>query len=49
MAQELSDLLVKVKDLKTYLVKIGPTRRVGRIIEVKIQEANYLYEEYQCI
>lgn len=46
MAYELSDLLTRLKELRTYLIKIGPSRRTGHILEVKLREVDILCTQY---
>lgn len=46
MAILLEDLLKELKVIRDYLIKIGPSRRKGTILETKTSEANKLYERY---
>ncbi|KAF9813310.1 hypothetical protein SFRURICE_015792 [Spodoptera frugiperda] len=36
----------KLKQVGTYLIKIGPSRREGRILEIKLKEANDIFCKY---
>ncbi|XP_053611999.1 uncharacterized protein LOC128676086 [Plodia interpunctella] len=42
----LEQLFEKLKEIRTYLIKIGPSRRVGNILKVKLKEANDMFNEY---
>lgn len=46
MAEDLVRMLNDLKTVRTYLVKIGPDRRTGKIVNIKKEEANKLFEEY---
>lgn len=46
MAEELNVFLQELKSIRTYLIKIGPSRRVGNILEVKRIEANNILVKY---
>ena len=37
----------QLKDIRIYLIKIGPSRRVGAILETKLSEANEIYNNYK--
>lgn len=45
MAEELTLLLKTLKDILSYLVKIGPERRKGKELNRKIDEANAVYKQ----
>ncbi|XP_073953485.1 uncharacterized protein [Choristoneura fumiferana] len=47
MAITLESLYNQLKDIRVYLIKIGPSRRTGPILETKSSEANKIYETYQ--
>lgn len=50
MATALISLYNELKEIRVYLIKIGPSRRKGNILEIKLKEANNLYERYNiCI
>lgn len=50
MAEELSLILQELKLIRTYLIKIGPSRRVGNILDVKRAEANDVLAKYNtCV
>lgn len=50
MAEELSLFLNKLKDVRTYLIKIGPSRRKGNILIIKKSEAdNILFQFNSCL
>ncbi|KAF9811840.1 hypothetical protein SFRURICE_021197 [Spodoptera frugiperda] len=49
MAHELSELIVSLKDVRKYLIKIGPSRRTGNIIQIKLQEVDSLCTQYSKI
>ncbi|XP_060809983.1 uncharacterized protein LOC132904069 [Amyelois transitella] len=42
----LQALFSELKQIRTYLIKIGPTRRKGNILVNKLEAANSLYEQY---
>lgn len=46
MAESIKNLYGKLKDIRTYLIKIGPSRRKGSILDTKLEEANYLLKQY---
>lgn len=46
MAQELLVLLNELKEIRKYLIKIGPRRRAGQILELKKGEAQKLLQKY---
>lgn len=45
MAEELNLLYRNLKDIRTYLVKIGPERRKGNELNKKLDEANTIYKQ----
>lgn len=46
MDQKLTNIVQKLKQVRTYLIKIGPSRRTGPILEVKLREAISIKSEY---
>lgn len=46
MAEYISELYNKLKEIRKYLIKIGPKRRIGNIIEKKLKEASELRDIY---
>lgn len=42
----LEQIYEKLKQVRTYLIKIGPSRRESRILEIKLKEANDIFCEY---
>lgn len=42
----LEKIYEELKEVRTYLIKIGPNRRVGNILTVKLNEAIVIYSEY---
>lgn len=42
----LEQIYEKLKQVRTYLIKIGPSRREGNILETKLKEANDVFCEY---
>lgn len=46
MAEELNVIFQELKSIRTYLIKIGPGRRSGNILEVKRTEANKVLIKY---
>lgn len=46
MAYTLEPLYEELKAIKTYLIKIGPDRRQGKILEKKLYEAEKVFEKY---
>lgn len=46
MAIVLESLYNKLYEIRVYLIKIGPSRRTGPILQVKSNEANTIYETY---
>lgn len=49
MSVALSDLFKKLKEIRTYLIKIGPERRKKDIGESKLKEANVAYSQLENI
>lgn len=49
MADVLQLLYKELKCIKTYLIKIGPKRRQGNIIEKKLYESKEIYDKYTDI
>lgn len=49
MILQLKDLYDKLKNIRTYLIKIGPNRRQGQIIIKKLEEAKIFYSEYTLL
>ncbi|XP_026729233.1 uncharacterized protein LOC113496153 [Trichoplusia ni] len=48
MAITLQSLYNELKEIRTYLIKIGPKRRQGHILESKLSEANIVHEQFEC-
>lgn len=46
MAVLLNQLYEELNKVRTYLIKIGPSRRVGNILKVKLNEANTIFSQY---
>lgn len=46
MAQSLNDLYEELKKVRSYLIKIGPNRRQGNVLQTKLSQANVLFEKY---
>lgn len=46
MSEYLENLNEELSKVRTYLIKIRPKRRCGKIIETKFKEANELLEQY---
>lgn len=46
MAQYLKELSENLIQIRKYLIKIGPKRRCGNIISIKLEEANDILEQY---
>lgn len=46
MAIVLDQLYEELKSIRTYLIKIGPGRRQGNILEIKLNEANSIFKTY---
>lgn len=46
MAKILETICEKLKDIRTYLIKIGPSRRHGTILKKKLEEAKLVLTEY---
>lgn len=46
MSQLLKTLHSQIKEIRTYLVKIGSSRRKGKILITKLSESNELYTKY---
>lgn len=46
MAFILENLYKELKDIRVYLIKIGPKRRQGNILDKKLSEASILFEKY---
>lgn len=46
MAESLKGLYDRLLDIRKYLIKIGPERRKGNIVDVKLAEADILLSEY---
>lgn len=42
----LEQLYDNLKEIRVYLIKIGPSRRVGKILDTKLKEANDIYCNY---
>lgn len=42
----LKSLCEEIKNVRTYLIKIGPSRRQGQILKTKLDEANKILEKY---
>ncbi|KAH9639666.1 hypothetical protein HF086_017660 [Spodoptera exigua] len=49
MILQLKELYDKLKNIKTYLIKIGPKRRQGQIVINKLEEAKIFYDEYTLL
>lgn len=49
MILQLKDLYCKLKNIRTYLIKIGPNRRQGKIVIDKLEEAKIFYSEYTLL
>lgn len=49
MEVELTSVLVQLKVLREYIVKLGPSRRKGSNFELKISEAKALYNQFKLI
>ncbi|XP_063618687.1 uncharacterized protein LOC134791567 [Cydia splendana] len=47
MAESLSVLCNELKTIRTYLCKIGPDRRQGEILTIKLEEANLIVDKYK--
>ena len=43
----LEPIYIELKELRTYLIKIGQSRRKGSILITKQNEANSLYKKYE--
>lgn len=48
MAITLQSLYDELKEIRTYLIKIGPKRRQGHILESKLSEANIVHGKFEC-
>lgn len=46
MALMLNELCEELKLVRKYLVKIGPSRRQGQILQVKLNETNAIFDKY---
>lgn len=46
MAEELSIIFNDLKSVRTYLIKIGPSRRLGTVLKLKEEEANNILAKY---
>lgn len=46
MAEELVLILNELKNIRKYLIKIGPGRRTGLILDTKRNEANSVLTKY---
>lgn len=46
MAILLNQLYEELKKVKTYLIKVGPGRRQGNILQTKLNEANVIFNQY---
>ncbi|KAJ8704288.1 hypothetical protein PYW08_013012 [Mythimna loreyi] len=46
MAEFIKELIIELYKIRTYLIKIGPSRRQENICNKKLSEANVLYEQY---
>ena len=46
MAQFLKELYEELLDVRKYLIKIGPSRRQGNIVEKKLNEARLIAQQY---
>lgn len=46
MAIILNQLYEELKKVKLYLIKIGPSRRQGDILQIKLKEAHVIFNEY---
>lgn len=46
MEEIFTEILEELKSVRTYLIKIGPSRREGKILETKSQEANDILVKY---
>lgn len=46
MAIRLEKLCNEIKDIRVYLIKIGPDRRIGNILNKKLSEANDVFNKY---
>lgn len=49
MADILESLYKDLKEIRSYLIKIGPNRRQGGISVLKLAEANTLYSQYSSL
>lgn len=49
MSSVLKELYQSLKTIREYLIKIGPSRRQGRIVIQKLKEAKVLYDKYTLI
>lgn len=49
MSEELFKLCQELKEIKTYLIKIGPTRRQGSILNKKLEESRNIYSKYLIV
>ncbi|XP_052739295.1 uncharacterized protein LOC128198350 [Bicyclus anynana] len=47
--EQLNILVEKLSEIRTYLVKIGPTRRKGEILKVKYSAAKKCYDNYTTL
>ncbi|KAJ8704378.1 hypothetical protein PYW08_013102 [Mythimna loreyi] len=46
MAEFIKELIIELFKIRTYLIKIGPSRRQENICNKKLSEANVLYEQH---
>lgn len=46
MAYVLEKLYKELKEIRTYLIKIGPTRRQGSVLDKKLSETNDIFRQY---
>lgn len=49
MEVELTTILVQIKVLREYIVKLGPSRRQGKNFDAKISEVKALYKKFRTI
>lgn len=48
MSGYIKTLNEELSKVRTYLIKVGPKRRHGEIIKLKLEEANELLEQYNA-
>lgn len=49
MLKDINSVAEKLKEIRTYLCKIGPSRRQGEILKTKLYEAKELYLQYSTL